>query len=137
MALIFFVSKKNLFFTPFPPDPYISESGKEVVTLVVMEESKQIMKLTRVHVKVPAGDNGARAGLLFVANQDPTSGEELTKKLEQYNGWTAEDYNKLKKEKYVWGILYSRNIWRGIKFGGLAVYITIAKLNSPKFPTCI
>ena len=29
-------------------------------------------------------------------------------------------------------ILYSRKIWRGIKFGGLAVYITIAKLKSAK-----
>jgi hypothetical protein len=65
-----------------------------------MEESKQIMKLTRVRVKVPAGDSGARAGLLFITNQDPT-GEELTKKLEQYDGWTAEDYNKFKNEKYV------------------------------------
>ena len=90
------------------------------------------MKLTRVHVKVPAGDNGARAGLLFVANQDPTSGEELTKKLEQYNGWTAEDYNKFKKEKYVWGILYSRKIWR---FSGL--YYNRQIKNLPKFPTCI
>ena len=34
-------------------------------------------------------------------------------------------------------LLYSRNIWRGIKFGGLAVYIITAKLNSPKFPTRI
>lgn len=68
--------------------------------MVATEESKQIMKLTRVHVRVPAGDNGARAGLLFITNQDPTS-EELTKKLEQFNGWTAEDYNKFKQEKYV------------------------------------
>ena len=81
-------------------EPYISESGKEVVTVVVMDESKQIMKLSRVHVTVPAGDTGARAGLLFLVNDDPT-GKELTKKLEQYNGWTAEDYNKFKKEKYV------------------------------------
>ena len=64
------------------------------------------MKLMRVHVKVPAGDNGARAGLLFVTNQEPTS-EELTKKLELYDGWTAEDYNKFKKEKcVVMGIEY-------------------------------
>ncbi|MCG8621854.1 MAG: hypothetical protein MJE68_07650 [Proteobacteria bacterium] len=27
---------------------------------------------------------------------------------------------------------YSRKIWRGIKFGGLAVYITTAKLKSAK-----
>ena len=81
-------------------EPYISESGKEVVTVVVMDESKQIMKLSRVHVTVPAGDTGARAGLLFLVNDDPT-GKELTKKLEQYDGWTAEDYNKFKKEKYV------------------------------------
>ena len=27
-------------------------------------------------------------------------------------------------------ILYSQKIWRGIKFGGLAVYITTAKLKS-------
>ncbi len=80
------------------PDPYISESGKEVVTLVVTEESKQIMKLTRVHTKVPAGDSGARAGLLFITTKDPTS-EEFTKKLECYDGWTAKDYNKFKKEK--------------------------------------
>ena len=31
-------------------------------------------------------------------------------------------------------LLYSRKIWQGIKFGGLAVYITTAKL---KFPTPI
>ena len=29
-------------------------------------------------------------------------------------------------------ILYSRKIWQGIKFGGLAVYITTAKLKSAK-----
>ena len=87
-------------YNTFSPDPYISELGKEVITLVVTEESKQIMKLTRVHMKVPAGDNGARAGLLFITSQDPTS-EELTKKLEQYDGWTAEDYKKFKKEKCV------------------------------------
>ena len=29
-------------------------------------------------------------------------------------------------------ILYSQKIWRGIKFGGLAVYITTAKLKSAK-----
>ena len=29
-------------------------------------------------------------------------------------------------------IPYSRKIWRGIKFGGLAVYITTAKLKSAK-----
>lgn len=71
-----------------------------MVTLVATEESKQLMKLMRIHVRVPAGDNGARAGLLFITNQELSS-EELTKKLEQYDGWTAEDYNKFKKEKYV------------------------------------
>ena len=34
-------------------------------------------------------------------------------------------------------ILYSRKIWRGIKFGSLAVNITTAKLKSAKFPTRI
>ena len=29
-------------------------------------------------------------------------------------------------------IPYSRKIWRGIKFGGLVVYITTAKLKSTK-----
>ena len=29
-------------------------------------------------------------------------------------------------------VLYSRKIWRGIKFGGLAVYMTTAKLKSAK-----
>ena len=32
---------------------------------------------------------------------------------------------------------YSRKIWREIKFGGLAVYTTIIKLKSAKFPTRI
>ena len=35
-------------------------------------------------------------------------------------------------------IPYSRKIWRGIKFGGLAVYITTAKIKNPsKFPSRI
>ena len=47
-----------------------------------------------------------------------------------------------RRKKIVYGILvdllYSRKIWWGIKFGGLAVYITTAKLkNLPKFPTRI
>ena len=35
------------------------------------------------------------------------------------------------------GILYSWKIWRGIKLGGLAVFITTAKLKSTKIPTHI
>ena len=79
-------------------DPYISEVGKKVVTMVTVEESKHMMKLTKLLVKVPAGDNGARAGLLFITNDDPT-GEELTKQLEQYDTWTSEDYSKFLNER--------------------------------------
>lgn len=79
-------------------DPYISEMGKKVVTVVTAEESKHMMKLTRLLVKVPAGDNGARAGLLFITNEDPTT-EELTKQLEQYDTWTSEDYSKFLNER--------------------------------------
>lgn len=79
-------------------DPYISETGKKVVTVVITEDSKHIMKLTRLAVKVPAGDFGARAGLVFLTTEDPTS-EELTKRLEQYDAWTSEDYNKFVKER--------------------------------------
>ena len=75
-----------------------------MVTVITTEESKQIMKLTRVHVKVPAGDTAARAGLVFLTNEDPTS-EEMTKKLEQFDKWTTEDYDKYMKEKYA--ILYT------------------------------
>ena len=69
-----------------------------MVTVVVSEESKHIMKPNRLVVKVPAGDTGARAGLVFVVNEDPTS-EELTKQLEQYDNWTADDYHKFQNEK--------------------------------------
>ena len=47
-------------------------------------------------------------------------------------------YNSLKLveislfSKIQWCIPYSRKIWRGIKFGGLAVYITTTKLKSAK-----
>lgn len=91
-----------------------------MVTLVAMDESKQVMKLSRVLVTVPAGDSGARAGLLFVTNQD-TTGEELTKKLERYDGWTAEDYNKFKKEKYVYYRecfdVGGKYVWNALMFG--------------------
>ena len=81
-------------------DPYISETGKKVVTVTVTEESKLIMKLTKLLVKVPAGDNGARAGLVFVTNDDPTS-EESIKKLEQFDSWTLEDYSKYSSTRQV------------------------------------
>lgn len=57
-----------------------------------------MLKLTRLLVKVPAGDNGAQAGMLFITNDDPTS-EELTKQLEQYDTWTSEDYSKFLNER--------------------------------------
>ena len=62
------------------------------------EDSKQLVKLTRLTVKVPAGDTGARAGLVLVTNEDPT-GEELTKKLELFDSWTLEDYNSFLNER--------------------------------------
>ena len=79
-------------------DPYVSETEKKVVTVVATEDSKQMMCLNRLVVKVPAGDTGARAGLVFITNKDPTS-EELSKQLEQYDSWTAEDYSKFLKER--------------------------------------
>lgn len=76
----------------------MSETEKKVVTVVATEDSKQMMCLNRLVVKVPAGDTGARAGLVFVTNKDPTS-EELSKQLEQYDSWTAKDYSKFLKER--------------------------------------
>ena len=66
-----------------------------------MEDSKHIMKPTRLSVKVPAGDYGARAGFIFLTNKDPTT-EEVRKRLEQYDSWTSEDYSKFEKERCVW-----------------------------------
>ena len=57
------------------------------------------MRVMRGVVKVQPGDQGARAGLVFLFTQDPTEGD-VTERLEQYDGWGAEDYQRLQKERY-------------------------------------
>lgn len=55
------------------------------------------MRVVRGVVKVQPGDQGARAGLVFMFNQDPTDEME---RLEQYDGWGGEDYQRLQRERY-------------------------------------
>lgn len=88
--------------TPSPPsfflstDCYVSADGKKIVNVVLREEGRLVMRVVRGVVKVQPGDQGARAGLVFVFNQDPT--EEM-ERLEQYDGWGEEDYQKLQRER--------------------------------------
>ena len=58
------------------------------------------MRVVRGVVKVQPGDQGARAGLVFVFNQDPTAEEGVMERLEQYDGWGVEDYQRLQRERY-------------------------------------
>lgn len=67
--------------------------------MVLREEGKLVMRVVRGVVKVQPGDQGARAGLVFLFNQDPTEGDVM-ERLEQYDGWGAEDYQRLQKERY-------------------------------------
>ena len=53
------------------------------------------------------------------------------------DGWIRGGNQRILNQFFVAGVYisyipYSRKIWRGIKFGGLAVYITTAKLKSAK-----
>lgn len=57
------------------------------------------MRVVRGVVKVQPGDQGARAGLVFLFTQDPTEGDVM-ERLERYDGWGAEDYQRVQKERY-------------------------------------
>ena len=93
--------------TPSPPHPltpsflstdcYVSADGKKIVNVVLREEGRLVMRVVRGVVKVQPGDQGAQAGLVFVFNQDPTDEME---RLEQYDGWGGEDYQRLQRERY-------------------------------------
>lgn len=68
--------------------------------MVLREEGRLVMRVVRGVVKVQPGDQGARAGLVFVFNQDPTAEEGVMERLEQYDGWGVEDYQRLQRERY-------------------------------------
>ena len=67
--------------------------------MVLREEGRLVMRVVRGVVKVQPGDQGARAGLMFLFTQDPTEGDVM-ERLERYDGWGAEDYQRLQKERY-------------------------------------
>ena len=80
-------------------DCYVSADGKKIINIVLREEGRLVMRVVRGVVKVQPGDQGARAGLVFLFNQDPTEGDVM-ERLEQYDGWGAEDYQRLQRERY-------------------------------------
>ena len=79
----------------------MSEEGKKVVNVVLRGEEDRLLEVGRAVVKVPAGDQGAKAGLLFVFDAADPSAEGLLDPASKYDSWTAEDYDKLQKERCV------------------------------------
>ena len=73
---------------------YISDTGHKVVNLVVHEESSQLMKVSKISIKVEVGDHRPKAVIVFLTSTNPTE-EGRKEKLEQYDTWTAEDFQKM------------------------------------------
>ena len=84
-------------------DPYVSATGKTVVNFLLKQSENLFVKTIRVTIKVQLGSQGAKMGLVFCtdSSKDKTP-EALLKEYDQYNGLTADDYNKLKKEGCVY-----------------------------------
>lgn len=62
-------------------------------------ESKQLMCITKIKIRVQSGDQGAKAGLVLMSEQDPASLEE--DKLKAFDSWTAEDFENAKTKRCV------------------------------------
>ena len=69
------------------------------MNVVLREEGKMLVRLMRGFVKVQLGDQGARAGLVFLLDRDPTE-EGLMEQLEQYNTWGLDEYEALQSKRY-------------------------------------
>ena len=54
------------------------------------QSSSQIMHVTKFLIRVQSGDQGAKAGLVFLTDEDPSTFEG--EKLEAFSAWTAESY---------------------------------------------
>ena len=55
-------------------------------------ESNELMRVTKIKVRVQTGEQGVKEGLVFLSECDPVAmeGEEL----EAFNRWTAESYKE-------------------------------------------
>ena len=72
-----------------------------MVNVVLRGEEGRLLEVGRAVVKVQGGDQGAKAGLLFVFDTEDPSAEGLLDSFSKFDSWTAEDYEKLQKERYV------------------------------------
>lgn len=81
--------------------PYVSDTGRKVVNVLlqVSADEAAVMTPTSLMVKVQSGNQGASSGLVFLFNHDGPLPENLFDQFSKYDEWTAEDYDKLKKER--------------------------------------
>ena len=109
----------------------ISTSSKTVLTLDMSDFRANYRKLA---IKLGLSHSVINSQSLS------TVAEEMKKILSTRNYWMliVDNYNSTDYEGFERGMItvaipYSRKILRGIKFGGLVVYITTAKLKFPTF----
>eukprot|EP00731_Ephydatia_muelleri_P019637 Em0012g462a len=81
-------------------NPYVSATGKTVVNFLLKQSEDRFIKTIRVTIEGQSGSQGAKMGLVFCtdSSKDKTP-EALLKEYDQYNGWTADDYERLNEER--------------------------------------
>ncbi len=70
------------------------------MTVTAEEENKHLISVTKVKVKVQTGEQGPKAGLVFLSTSDVTS-EAFSEQLKAFDEWTREDYIKLDQKRCV------------------------------------
>ena len=78
----------------------MSDSGKKVVNVLLCDKEEMLMRVTRVVLKAQQGDQGVKAGLLFLFDCKDPKEKGLLEKFSQYDTWTSEDYQKFHEERY-------------------------------------
>ncbi len=82
-----------------PSDPYISDSGKRVVNVVLKVEDQCLV--TKVLVKVQNNELGAKAGLVFLFNHDNPAEDSFLEQFAQYDSWTSDDFHQHQEDRYL------------------------------------
>ena len=72
------------------------------MNFLLKQSEDRFIKTIRVTIEGQSGSQGAKMGLVFCtdSSKDKTP-EALLKEYDQYNGWTADDYERLNEERCV------------------------------------
>lgn len=68
--------------------------------MLVKEEDKRLVRVTRVVVKVGTGTQAPRRGLVFLFDHEDAASETFLEQFSQYDDWGLEEYQRMRQERY-------------------------------------